>query len=80
MENRAKRENMARKIDYLCEQIRGESPKEGEKSGHLQVDFKDILTKEEHERRTREIVADKLERKRRTAELQEEAGKRRQGE
>jgi hypothetical protein len=39
---------MAKKIDYLYEQIRGESPKEREQSGNLQVDFKEILTKEEH--------------------------------
>jgi hypothetical protein len=39
---------MAKKIEYLYKQIRGESPKEREQSRSLQVDFKEILTKEEH--------------------------------
>lgn len=75
MENKAKRDNMTRKIDYLYEQIRGEG-----KEGHLQVDFKEILTKEEHERRVKEIAQEKLERKRRMAEQQEEADRRRREE
>ena len=46
MENKIRRENLLKKMEYLDEQIRGEGGLEGEKEGTLKVDFKDILTKE----------------------------------
>jgi hypothetical protein len=65
IEVKAKRENMVKKIEYFYEQIRGENSKIVRKDSGSPVEFKEILTKEEHERRIREIIQDKEERQKR---------------
>ena len=65
-ENRMKREQMQKKIDYLYDQIRGENGKSKDK---LHVELKEILSKEEHEQKIQHILAEKTERKRRKEEL-----------
>ena len=65
-ENRMKREQMQKKIDYLYDQFRGENGKSKDK---LHVELKEILSKEEHEQKIQHILAEKTERKRRKEEL-----------
>ncbi len=45
LEKKVNRENIAKKIDYLYKQIRGEINEEDEIEGELKVQFKDILNK-----------------------------------
>jgi len=44
-EKKTNREIIAKKIDYLSKQIRGEINEEEEIEGNLKVQFKDILKK-----------------------------------
>ena len=48
LEKKVNRENIAKKIDYLNKQIRGEIDEEDDIEGELKVQFKDILKKQEH--------------------------------
>lgn len=45
LEKKVNRENIAKKIDYLNKQIRGEIDEEDDIEGELKVQFKDILKK-----------------------------------
>jgi hypothetical protein len=67
-EIKAKREQLQQKIDYLYDQIRGEHTKQHS----LQVTLKEVLSKEDHQQKIRDIIAEKADLDRRHQELIEE--------
>lgn len=62
-EIKAKREELQKKIDYLQEQLKNSDNNKSHEG--LNVNVKDILSKEEHEQKIREIIAEKMELKKR---------------
>lgn len=62
-EIKAKREELQKKIDYLQEQLKNNDNNKSHEG--LNVNVKDILSKEEHEQKIREIIAEKMELKKR---------------